>query len=59
MQRSLNVAPNLLNRGFHADAPNRGWAGDISYVLTREGWFYLAAILDQHSTRIIDWAVSN
>ena len=59
MQRSLNVAPNLLNRGFHADAPNRGWAGDRSYVLIRKGWFYLAVILDQHSRRVIDRAVSN
>ena len=34
---NLNVAPNLLDRDFHADAPNQKWAGDISYVWTREG----------------------
>ncbi|QFT92011.1 Integrase core domain protein [Roseovarius sp. THAF9] len=35
------------------------WAGDISYVWTREGWLYLAVFLDLHSRRVIGWAVSN
>jgi len=55
----LNVAPNLLDRDFTADQPNQKWAGDISYVWTREGWLYLAVILDLHSRRVIGWAVSN
>ena len=56
---SFNIAPNLLNRNFHAGAPNQKWAGDISYVWTREGWLYLAVILDLHSRRVIGWAASN
>ena len=56
---SFNIAPNLLNRDFYAGAPNQKWAGDISYVWTREGWLYLAVILDLHSRRVIGWAVSN
>jgi len=56
---SFNIAPNLLNRDFAADRPNQKWAGDISYVWTREGWLYLAVILDLHSRRVIGWAVSN
>lgn len=56
---SFNIAPNLLNRDFHADRPNQKWAGDISYVWTQEGWLYLAVILDLHSRRVIGWAVSN
>jgi len=32
------IAPNLLNRDFTADQPNQKWAGDISYIWTREGW---------------------
>lgn len=56
---AFNIAPNLLNRDFTANAPNRKWAGDISYVWTREGWLYLAVILDLHSRRVIGWAVSN
>ena len=56
---SFNIAPNLLNRDFSAAGPNQKWAGDISYVWTREGWLYLAVILDLHSRRVIGWAVSN
>ena len=55
----FNIAPNLLDRDFTADRPNQKWAGDISYVWTREGWLYLAVILDLHSRRVIGWAVSN
>jgi transposase InsO family protein len=56
---SFNIAPNLLNRNFHADAPNQKWAGNISHVWTQEGWLYLAVILDLRSRRVIGWAVSN
>ena len=42
----FNIAPNLLDRDFAAEQPNQKWAGDISYVWTREGWLYLAVILD-------------
>ena len=56
---TFNIAPNLLDRDFTADRPNQKWAGDISYIWTREGWLYLAVILDLHSRRVIGWAVSN
>ncbi len=55
----FNIAPNLMDRDFMADAPNQKWAGDISYVWTRAGWLYLAVIIDLHSRRVIGWAVSN
>ena len=56
---TFNIAPNLLDRDFTAERPNQKWAGDISYIWTREGWLYLAVILDLHSRRVIGWAVSN
>jgi putative transposase len=56
---TFNIAPNLLDRDFHAPAQNQKWAGDISYIWTREGWLYLAVILDLHSWCVIGWAVSN
>ena len=46
---SFNIAPNLLYRDFYAEHSNQKWAGDISYIWTREGWLYLAVILDLHS----------
>jgi len=55
----FNIAPNLLDRDFSASGPNQKWAGDISYIWTREGWLYLAVILDLYSRRVIGWAVSN
>ena len=55
----FNIVPNLLDRGFNANAPNQKRAGDIRYVWTQEDWLYLAVILDLHSHRVIGWAVSN
>lgn len=42
------IAPNLLQRQFHVDQPNRVWAGDVTFIATRAGWLYLAVILDLH-----------
>lgn len=50
---AFNVAPNLLQQDFTASGPNRKWAGDITYVWTREGWVYLAVILDLFSRRVV------
>lgn len=55
----LNISPNLLDRDFSASGPNQRWAGDISYIWTREGWLYLAVLIDLYSRRVIGWAVSN
>ena len=51
----LGVAANWLDGDFVADAPNRKWAGDISYIWTAQGWLYLAVILDLHSRRVVGW----
>ena len=40
----FNIAPNLLDRNVMADQPNQKWAGDITYIWTREGGLYLAVI---------------
>ena len=50
-------SPNLLRRQFAVAAPNRVWAADITALSTREGWLYLAVILDLYSRRIVGWAV--
>ena len=55
----FNIAPNLLQQDFSASGPNQKWAGDITYVWTREGWVYLAVIIDLFSRRVIGWAISN
>jgi putative transposase len=53
------VAPNLLNREFEAHAPNEKWVADITYIPTREGWLYLAAVLDLYSRKIVGWSTSH
>ena len=51
-------APNLLAQDFNADATNEKWVADITYIDTREGWLYLAAILDVYSRKIVGWSMS-
>ena len=55
----LPVAQNLLNRDFTADAPNQKWVADITYIPTRQGWLYLAVVLDLFSRRIVGWSMSD
>lgn len=52
------IAPNHLAQVPKATAPNQLWAADITYIETREGWLYLAAILDLYSRKIVGWAMS-
>jgi putative transposase len=52
------VALNLLDRRFTGWLPNQAWTGDITYLLTDEGWLYLAAIVDLGTRRIVGWAMS-
>ena len=51
-------APDLVNRDFSADAPNRLWVSDITYVPTWEGFLYLAIVLDVWSRKVVGWAMS-
>ena len=50
-------APNLLSREFSTAAPDRRWVADITYIWTREGWLYLAVILDLFSRRVVGWSM--
>ena len=56
-RHSLPIAANLLQRDFAATAANTKWAGDITYIDTREGWLYLAVVMDLYSRRIVGWAM--
>jgi len=51
------VVANLLNRDFTASRPDERWVTDITYVWTDEGWYYLAAILDLYSRKVVGWAL--
>lgn len=51
------VYPNRLERDFAVCAPNRVWAGDITYVWTGEGWLYLAVVMDLYSRKVVGWSI--
>ena len=53
------AAPNILGRDFEADGPDQKWLADITYIPTREGWLYLAAVLDLYSKLIVGWSMSS
>ena len=52
------VAPNLLERNFSADEPNKIWVTDITYIWTWEGWLYLSFVLDLFSRGVVGLAMS-
>ena len=58
-QHRWPVAPNRLERQFEVARLNTVWAGDITYIWTREGWLYLAVLLDLCSRRVVGWAMSS
>jgi putative transposase len=55
-KHSFPIAPNLLERDFTAHGPDESWVTDITFIWTRQGWLYLAAILDVFSRRVVGWA---
>ncbi len=60
-RRNKRAAPaeDLVKRNFAATVMDRVWVADITYVATREGFLYVAFILDVHSRKIIGWAMEN
>jgi transposase InsO family protein len=56
-KHSFKLAPNLLQRQFCVTQPNRVWAGDITYIPTRNGWLYLAIVMDLYSRKIVGWSM--
>ena len=57
--KDARPAPDLVERKFVADAPDRLWVADITYVPTWAGFLYLAVVLDVFSRRIVGWAMAN
>ena len=52
-------APDLVERRFDADGPDRLWVADITYVPSAAGFVYLAVVLDVFSRRVVGWAMAN
>lgn len=56
--KNARVVPDLVNRDFSAQEPDRLWLADITYVPTLAGFLYLAAVLDVFSRRIVGWSMA-
>jgi len=55
---TFKIAENILDRNFKAARPNHKWAADITYIPTRQGWLYLAVVMDLFSRKIVGWSMS-
>lgn len=58
-KHNLPVADNILNQNFKADKPNEKWVSDITYIPTREGWLYLAGVMDLYGRGLVGWAMDS
>jgi transposase InsO family protein len=57
--RADKPSPNLLSGTPHPTAPDRAWAGDITFIPTAAGWLYLAVVIDLCSRRIVGWSLAD
>jgi putative transposase len=57
--RADRPSPNLISGRPLPDAPNRAWAGDITFIPTSAGWLYLAVVIDLCSRRIVGWSLAD
>ena len=57
-RHNLPTAANVLDRQFQPAGPNQAWVSDITYLRTRSGWLYLAAVMDLFSRKIVGWAMA-
>lgn len=57
-KNTLQPAPDLLKREFVVESRNKAWVSDTTFIATREGWLYLAVILDLFSRQVVGWAMS-
>jgi putative transposase len=57
-KHTFPIAPNVLERDFTALGPDQAWVTDITFLWTKQGWLYLAVILDLFSRRVVGWATS-
>jgi putative transposase len=58
-KNTMAPAPDLIQRQFSVDTHDKAWVSDTTFIGTREGWLFLAVILDLFSRQVIGWAMSN
>ena len=58
-KNTMQPAPDLLQRQFEVEQKDEAWVSDTTFIPTREGWLFLAVILDLFSRQVIGWAMSH
>jgi len=58
-RHDILVAEDCLRQNFSTEAANKVWFSDITFIWTREGWMYLAAILDAYDRQIVGWSMAD
>ena len=58
-RKSRYPAENLLDRQFEANQANEKWVADVTFIPTREGWLFLATVLDLYSRKIVGWSMGD
>lgn len=58
-KNTMQPAPDLIQRQFTVDTHDKVWVSDTTFIGTREGWLYLAVILDLFSRKVVGWAMGN
>jgi len=58
-RNTMAPAPDYLRRHFHTDRQNQAWVSDTTFIPTRQGWLYLAVVLDLYSRLVIGWAMGD
>ncbi|SHN93313.1 Mobile element protein [Bathymodiolus heckerae thiotrophic gill symbiont] len=57
-RNNVNFTNNILNREFSAATPNSKWVSDTTFVHTKQGWLYLATVIDLYSRRVVGWSMN-
>jgi len=57
-KHNLPIAPNHLDRQFSVAKSNQIYVGYITYIHTREGWLYLAVVIDLYSRQVVGWSMA-
>lgn len=58
-KNTLQPAPDRLQRCFSTDKPDQAWVSDTTFIRTRQGWLYLAVVIDLFSRQVLGWSMSD
>jgi putative transposase len=56
-KNTMQPAPNRLQRQFDVEMPDKAWVSDTTFIPSRQGWLYLAVVIDLYSRQVLGWAM--